>query len=140
MKPFCCGEIVQGKGAWALFVLRIVAGPALAMHGWPKIQHAFTWLGPDVPGFLQALAALSEFGGGLAITIGLLTQLAALGIACTMSYAILLVHIKNGDPFVDPMGGHSWELAGVYLSIALALIFRGPGAISADGLLFKKKD
>jgi len=42
----------------------------------------------SVPGFLQGLAALSEFGGGLALIAGLLTPLAAFGIACTMVVAV----------------------------------------------------
>ena len=62
----------------ALLLLRIVAGVAFMLHGWGKIQHPFSWMGPDMPGFLQALAALSEFGGGAAWALGLLTPLASI--------------------------------------------------------------
>ncbi|MBI4353645.1 MAG: DoxX family protein [Candidatus Omnitrophica bacterium] len=137
MNTAWCGEVVRGKGAVALLALRLVAGPAFILHGWTKIQHAFTWLGPQVPSWLQALAAFAEFGGGIAILIGLLTRLAALGIACVMSYAIFLVHLPSGDPFVGQ--GGSWELAAIYLAIMIALMLRGAGSVSLDAVLCKSK-
>ncbi len=139
MKGLVCVEVVRGKGAWALLVLRMVAGPAFFLHGWPKIQNAFGWMGDGVPGWLQGLAAFAEFGGGIALLVGLLTQLAALGIGCVMLYAIFLIHIPHGDPFVGK-GGGSWEPAADYLAIMIALMLRGAGAISLDGLLFGKKE
>ena len=73
------GPFITGPGAVGLLVLRLVAGSALMLHGWPKIQNPFGWMPPQspVPGILQALAALSEFGGGLALILGLLTPIAA---------------------------------------------------------------
>lgn len=134
-------DTVKGKGAVAILVLRLVAGLAFIQHGWPKFQHAFNWMGPEatVPGFLQALAAFSEFAGGFALIVGLLTQLAALGIACTMLFAIFKVHVAQGDPFVAKGPGHSYELAAVYLAIMIVLILRGAGAFSLDALIGKKK-
>ena len=136
----CCGEVVGGKGAWALLALRLVAGPAFIIHGSWKIQNAFAWMGTEAsaPGWLQGLAAFAEFGGGIAILIGLLTQLAALGIAITMLTAIFMIHLPKGDPFIGHNG--SWELPGVYLAIMVALMLRGAGAISLDAVFFKKKD
>jgi putative oxidoreductase len=105
------------------------------LHGWPKIQHAFNWMGPEapVPGALQALAALAEFGGGAALILGLLTPLAALGIACTMATAVGMVHLH--DPFVGPPGKPSSEPAVVYLAAALMFLLVGPGALSLDAIL-----
>jgi putative oxidoreductase len=133
MLSLCCGETVKGKGALALLALRLVAGPAFILHGWPKIQNAMTWAGDAYPGWLQALAAFSEFGGGIAILVGLLTQLAALGIAITMAVAVFQVHIPKGDPFVGH--GGSWELPAVYLAVMVAIILRGAGSISLDALM-----
>jgi putative oxidoreductase len=108
------------------------------LHGWGKIQDPFGWMGPDAfaPGVLQALAALAEFGGGLAWILGLLTPLASLGIACTMGVAFSLHAIVRGDPFVSMTGGPSSELAAVYFTIALLLIALGPGRVSLDRMLF----
>jgi putative oxidoreductase len=125
----------------ALLFLRVVAGLAFMLHGWGKIQNPFGWMGPDgfAPGIFQALAALSEFGGGLAWILGLLTPLASLGIACTMAVAFSFHTIGRGDPFVSMTGGPSSELAVVYFCIAVLLIAMGPGRLSLDRPLFGRR-
>lgn len=122
----------------ALLLLRVVAGIAFMMHGWGKIQNPFGWMGPDsfAPGPFQALAALSEFGGGLAWVLGLLTPLASLGIASTMAVAIYVHAIMRGDPFVATGGGSGYELAALYFSLAVLLIAVGPGRLSLDRFVF----
>ncbi len=123
---------------FALLLLRVVAGVAFMLHGWGKIQNPFGWMGPDAfaPGVFQALAALSEFGGGLALVIGLLTPLASLGIASTMAVAFFFHAVVRNDPFVAKGGGSSYELAVVYFCIAVLLIAMGPGRLSLDRMLF----
>ncbi len=125
---------VRGPGAVGLLLFRLVVGAAFILHGWPKIQNPFGWMGAsaDMPGVLQALAAVAEFGGGAALVLGLLTPLAALGIACTMATAIYKVHWN--DPFVA-VGKPSKELAAVYLAAALLFLLLGPGVLSLDALL-----
>ena len=120
-------------------VLRVVAGIAMMYHGWGKIQNPLEWMGAEsnVPSFLQALAAISEFFGGLFIAIGLLTPLAALGILFTMAYAVFMHAILKGHPFV---GSPSYELAALYFSIALLITLSGVGTFSLDYLLFGKKE
>jgi putative oxidoreductase len=121
----------------SLLLLRFVAGLAFMLHGWGKIQNPFGWMGPEAfaPGFLQALAALSEFGGGLAWIIGLITPLASLGIACTMAVAVYMHAIMRGDPFVS-VGGSAYELAALYFCISVLLMATGPGRFSLDRLIF----
>ena len=128
---------VEGRGAVGLLILRLVFGLALMFHGFPKIQHATSWMGPGapVPGFLQFLAAFSEFFGGLAMIAGLLTPVAALGIAATMLTALITVHFKHGDPFVS-LHGESFESPLGYLAFSLLMILTGPGRLSLDALLF----
>lgn len=110
-------------------------------HGWPKIQNPFSWMGPDapVPGILQGMAALAEFGGGLGIILGLLTPIAAFGIICVMLTAIFMVHIPKGDVFVGGGPGGSYELPALYFAAISAILMLGPGKFSLDALLFKKK-
>jgi len=121
-----------------LLLIRVVGGAAFMLHGWSKIRNPFGWMGPDAfaPGFFQALAALSEFGGGLAWILGLLTPLASAGIAATMAVAVWLHAVMRGDPFVASGGGSSFELAALYLCIALLLIALGPGRMSLDRAVF----
>jgi len=121
----------------ALLLVRLVAGIALIMHGWEKIQSPFSWMGPDapVPGILQGLAALSEFGGGLALVLGLLTSLAMVGVAITMAVAVYTHAVVKGDPMV---GGY--ELALLYLVIAILFIVVGPGKFALDNKIFGNKE
>ena len=115
-----------------LLILRLVAGLAFIFHGYGKITKPFGWMPPEagVPSILQGLAAASEFGGGLAWILGLLTPLASFGLACTMAV---------GDPFVPSGPGGSYELASIYLGIAILLLLSGPGRFSMDRVVFGKK-
>lgn len=126
--------------AIALLLLRFIAGLAFMMHGWGKIQNPFGWMGENAfaPGILQALAAVAEFGGGLAWILGLLTPLASLGIMSTMAVATFMHAVMKGDPFVST-GGGSYELAAVYFAVALVLLTVGPGQFSLDRQVFGRR-
>ena len=135
------GEFLGGRAAIGLLFLRVVMGLGLMFHGWPKAQNPFGWMNKpgapsDIPGFVQALAAVGEFGGGLALILGLLTPLAAFGVLCTMIGAYVISH--QGDPWIAP-GKKTWELASLYFTMAVTLLFTGPGRYSLDALLFGKK-
>lgn len=135
-------EGADALGSAGLLILRLAVGAAFLFHGWPKIQAPTHWMPAEapVPGPLQAAAAVSEFGGGIALILGALTPLACLGLAATMAFAITMVHIKMGHPFVasnphDP----SWELAAVYLASVILLLLTGPGRFSVDAALFGRR-
>ena len=134
---FYC-DTVGRLGSVGLLVLRLVMGAAFVFHGWPKIQNPLGWMGPDapVPAIFQALAALAEFGGGIALIAGLLTRLASLGIATNMIVALGMVHLPHGDPFVGKPGQASFEPAAVYLACAILFLLLGSGRFSLDALLF----
>lgn len=132
------GRSVEGPAALGLLVIRVVFGAGMMMHGWKKIQAPFGWMGPEsnIPGPLQALAALGEFGGGLGLILGFLTPLSCLGILCTMIGAWWISH--RGDPWIAS-GQGTFELASLYATVALALIITGPGRISIDALVWGRK-
>lgn len=125
-----------------LLVLRIGIGIMFMLHGFPKITggpEAWTRLGGAIgilginffPAFWGFMAALSEFGGGLLLVLGLFTRSASFFLMVTMIVATLM-HISNGDSF----GRFSHALESVILFFSLLLI--GPGKFSLDSLLFKK--
>lgn len=124
-----------------LLVLRLVAGLAFIFHGYGKIQNLFGWMGPNasIPSVFQALAAVSEFGGGLAWMLGLLTPLASFGLACTMTVAVWMHAVVLHDPFVPQGPGGSYELASIYLCVAVLLLLAGPGRFSVDRVIFGEK-
>lgn len=128
------------RASIGLLAPRLFCGYAFMVHGWGKIKNPFGWMGPDsgYPGFLQALAALSEFGGGLAWVLGLLTPLASFGLACTMAVAAMF-HLKMGQGLVATGPGGSAEPAAVYFCVAVALLLAGPGRFSLDAALFREK-
>ena len=136
------GPFIGGRAAGGLLLVRLVFGLGLVEHGWEKIQQPFSWMQhmtAPAPGWLQGLAALSEFGGGLAMIFGLVTPLAMLGIMCTMGYALLFVHFPQHQPYVasNPKM-HGYESAAHYFIVALGLLLTGPGALSVDAYLFNR--
>ncbi len=139
MKKIFLPEEQGFKTSIALLFLRVTAGFAFMIHGEPKIQNAFGWMGPDspIPSLYQALAAISEFFGGLAWILGLLTPFASIGIFFTMTVAMGF-HILRGDPFIGK-GGPSYELAAIYFFVAFLFILAGAGRFSLDDLIFRKK-
>ena len=133
---------LDNRTSTGLLLLRLVVGLAFMFHGYGKIQSPFNWMGPDakVPGVLQMLAAVSEFGGGLAWMLGALVPLASFGLACTMTVAVRMHAIVLHDPFVSQTGGRSFEPALVYLGVAVLLLLAGPGRFSVDRILFGEND
>jgi len=125
-----------GTTGLGLLLVRLATGAAFIMHGLPKIQNPTGWMpGGAVPGYLQLAAAVAEFGGGIALIVGLLTPVATLLLIGTMCVAIFQYHIPQGHPFVA-VGKPSFELALAYLANSLLLLLAGPGKLSLDALFF----
>lgn len=141
-------KIVANDNSFASLALRIPTGIIFMAHGAQKLFGAFGGYGLEgtgqwmasiglEPGYLMALGAGSaEFFGGLALLLGLLVRPAAAVLAFTMLVAIFAVHIGNGLF----MSNNGYEFGLALLSISVALVFSGGGALSADQALARKLD
>jgi putative oxidoreductase len=102
----------------------------LFVYGFAGVTGAFTQMGVPVPGLMGPFIGLLEFFGGIALAIGLLTRLFALGFACDMLAAILLVQLKKG------FGGYEFEF--LLLASSLTLVLAGAGGFSVDAMLDRR--
>lgn len=136
MKKYFTPRIYCLQSDITLLVVRIITGYAFILHGWDKIQNPFGWMpGGSIPGIFQALGALAEFGGGIALILGIVSRLASFGLLVTMIVAIYMHAVAFGHPFVSK-GGPSFEPATTYFMISLMLMIFGPGRFSLDAKIF----
>jgi putative oxidoreductase len=83
------------------------------------------------PGTLFAvLNGITEFFGGIAIAVGVLSRLAAFGLICDMVIAMVTVAWVNGIVGSAAGSGYEINLALCVLAVVVALL--GPGRIALD--------
>lgn len=144
-------KLIQTKEDAAVFILRLLLGIVFFPHGMQKV---FGWFGGQgfvgtmegfekmgIPAFFAFLAIMAESCGSLGLILGFLTRIAAFGIACNMVVAVAMIHFKNGF-FMNWFGqkhGEGFEYHLLVIAIALALMIKGGGRWSVDGLLVKNK-
>jgi putative oxidoreductase len=127
---------------FGIALLRIITGIVFFAHGAQKVfvygfgglGEAFGKMGVPMPTVMGPFIGLLECLGGLALIIGLLTRLAALGLAFDMLGAIVLVHAAGG--FFLPAG---MEFVLMLCASAFTLVLAGPGALSVDGVLAARR-
>jgi len=139
-------ERALGLAAFGAFVAplvtRLLIGQAFYQTGSGKLQNLegvtafFSGLGIPFPELNAAFVSRLELYGGLLLVVGLLTRLAALGLASTMVVALMTA---DRESFLTALrGGGDLGLTDVtpvvFLSFLLWLVFSGPGALSLDAL------
>src|SRR6266849_5477871 len=129
-------------------ILRLVLGIVFFFHGAQKMLGWFGGYGCSgtmnffthnmgIPAVFAFLAIAAEFLGSLGLILGLLARVAAGGIIVNMVMAILMVHRANGI-FMNWAGnqkGEGYEYHLLAIAIGLAVVIRGAGAFSVDGLI-----
>jgi putative oxidoreductase len=93
----------------------------------------------NIPRPLAFLAVTAEFLGSLCLILGLLTRIAALGIAIVMLVAIFLVHLRFGL-FANWYGnqkGEGFEYHLLAIALAFVLLAKGAGAFSLDRVFYQ---
>ena len=142
--------------AWGSLPIRIAIGVVFIAHGGQKVfgvwggqglkdtmQAFHQFLG--IPPWLGFTASFVELLGGIALIIGVLTRLAAIGLTVNMVVATLRVHWPNGFflnwmPSSHPNLGHGIEYNVAILGGTIALIVLGGGKLSIDWLFRRGRE
>jgi putative oxidoreductase len=91
-----------------------------------------------LPQALGWLAAVAEFFGGVFVGLGVLSRLWALGHVVVMAVAIATVHGRHGFALQGETGpGYEYNFA--LICMAAAILLGGPGRISLDRVIFRRK-
>lgn len=136
--------------AWGPLPIRIAIGVVFIAHGGQKLFGLWggRGLAATVQGFTQSLGVPAwlaflvpfvEFFGGIALIIGVLTRLAAIGLTVNMVVAALLVHLPNGFFLASP-SGPGIEFTVTILGGTIALIILGGGKLSLDWLFRRGRE
>src|SRR5262245_7104919 len=143
------------KYALAPLVLRLGLAVVFIYHAMPKVTPITKWgIGwgdqMEMAPALQAAVAWGELLGGVALGIGFLTRLAALGMIGIMVGAIMTVHGKNGfamlqmdesgKPLIrDGFPVIGYEFNAVLIVMLTAVFLVGSGVLGLDFWLFRRK-
>ena len=122
-------------------ILRVVLGAAFIVHGYPKLFTPFFsgfagWLesiGFKPGKFWALVVGVVEFFGGIALILGIFTQLAAALIAVNMLVA--MAKVKWGKVKFVETEKSGWELDLIYFAVAVSILLTGPGAWAIGDLL-----
>ena len=126
--------IFQGLGDWGLLILRIFLGMVFVYHAVPKLRMpAMMAKGIGWPISSVFFLGLVEFLSGLALILGLYTEIGALLVGMVMLGAIYHKMFKWKISFFA-MDKTGWEFDFILLGAAVAILFLGAGAISLDAV------
>jgi putative oxidoreductase len=110
-------------------------GAAWAVHFWEKrpgpMPEALTYTVP------QLAVAWGELAGGLALVLGLLTRVAALGMIVIQAGAVWLVTFSQG--FTSAEGGGGYEYNFALMVMCLAVVVLGGSICSVDRLVKRQR-
>lgn len=133
-------QLTQAQ-TYGITLLRVVLGIVFLMHGGQKlfvyglegVTGSFTQMGIPAASLAAIFATAVEFGGGLALLLGLFTRAAAALTAVVMLGALFTVHLAAG--FFLPNG---YEFVLTLLAGSGALVLLGSGPLAVDNLLARR--
>jgi putative oxidoreductase len=131
-------------------VIRLVLGLVFFAHGAQKMLGWFGGYGfsgslsafstSGMPMLLALFVILTEFFGSVALICGAFARVASGAIALLMVGAIAMVHAHFGF-YMNWFGqqkGEGFEYHLLAIGLAVAVLVRGAGSFSVDGLLSKR--
>jgi len=144
-------KLFQTQDDTAVFILRLFLGVVFFPHGMQKLLGWFGGYGFEgsmgfftgtlgIPAVLAFLAIMAESLGALGLLSGLLTRVAAFGIAVNMVVAIFMLHLQHGFfmNWSGKQGGEGVEYHLLVITIAVALMIKGGGKWSIDRTIEQK--
>jgi len=136
MKSLFSTRCSDNAFSFAMLMLRLGAGTLMMVnHGFDKLMHfsqkAHTFADPFHIGSTTSLSmtVFAEFFCSIFIILGLFTRLACIPLVIAMSVALFMAH--GGDFF------GKGELAALFLTCFVTLLFTGPGKVSLDRFIGK---
>jgi putative oxidoreductase len=138
-------KLMQTDSSPATTIIRVLLGLVFFAHG---AQKMLGWFGGSgfsgtmgfftgamhIPAVFAFLAIAAEFFGGLGLIFGVLTRVAAFGIAVNMLVAVVMLHSHFGF-FMNWSGnqkGEGFEYHLLVLVMSVFLMIKGAGALSVD--------
>ena len=137
--------------SYAPLISRLILGIAMFPHGAQKVLgwyggHGFSATmktlteSMQLPTVIAFLVIVAEFAGSIALVLGFLSRLAALGIGSVMIGAILTVHAAHGF-FMNWSGkqeGEGFEYHLLAIGLALVVVIYGGGKASVDAMIARR--
>ncbi len=140
---------------WSAIPLRMIVGYGFMAHGYAKVvkgpDHFIALLhaiGVPAPHLMGWATIVIEFAGGFAVLAGSSISFASVPMAAVLLVAMFTVHLQYGFSSVKLLsitaagaqfGPPGFEIDLLYLACLAALTIGGPGALSVDGLLARRK-
>jgi len=143
-------SLIDTERDFGAFIARVTLGAVMLPHGMQKLlgssggggfeatMQFFTSQG--IPWILALLVIIAESFGAIALILGVLTRIAALGIVCIMLVATFTVHAHGF--FMNWSGkqaGEGYEYYLLALGLALICLVKGGGLWSVDRALIERR-
>ncbi|HVI87556.1 MAG TPA: DoxX family protein [Dongiaceae bacterium] len=136
---------------WAPLPLRLIVGYGFLEHGFAKMARGvgnfidiLATLGVPAPHLMAWATIAIEVVGGIAVLLGAFLPLVSLPMAAVLLVAMFSVHLPYGfssikliavTPAGAQFGPPGFETDLLYLACLVALVLRGAGPLSVDGLM-----
>jgi putative oxidoreductase len=135
-----CGGLNHLQGIF-LLVIRLYIGWMLWRSGYHKLTNIavtagnFKFWGVPMPIASAYASGVVEASGGVLLVLGLAARFAAAAITCNMLVAYVTAHTENLNSLTEFFKAPPF----VYLMTAIIVFIFGPGVISIDSLVARKK-